>query len=333
MLGASETPGFQDPFRSSSGSSGVPEPVPEGHAVTFEDSYRVAADGDDDRDIDNDIACCEFTLPDAGDERRFERMLSRRVFLFYWLVCVFARLAESANVLSSGLGVSLPGQLWTAIFVLCSSAAVTEPSFRAACEARAHYLMAGYMLTNHLVRVVLLHSLSDDKRDVHVRRVYASMRTPLFYLFTVLIGFCLAFIGCGKPRFQAAFTAAHLALSFLVTRAAGAAFGPQGPMWLAWAITLCVANGLVYGVLKPLWLRSRRGANEALKCRVEQLGREKERVVWEWQLDVSRRAPRLEPGDGGGSSSPEDYSDRSKRLGGVVLAGSPTSLPSVDLDF
>lgn len=330
MLGASEIP---IPFRSSSGSSGVPEPVPEGHAVTFEDSYRVAADGDDDRDIDNDIACCEFTLPDAGDERRFERMLSRRVFLFYWLVCVFARLAESANVLSSGLGVSLPGQLWTAIFVLCSSAAVTEPSFRAACEARAHYLMAGYMLTNHLVRVVLLHSLSDDKRDVHVRRVYASMRTPLFYLFTVLIGFCLAFIGCGKPRFQAAFTAAHLALSFLVTRAAGADFGPQGPMWLAWAVTLCAANGLVYGVLKPLWLRSRRGANEALKCRVEQLGREKERVVWEWQLDVSRRAPRPEPGDGGGSSSPEDYSDRSKRLGGVVLAGSPTSLPSVDLDF
>ena len=86
-------------------------------------------------------------------------------------------------------------------------------------------------------------------------------------------------------------------------------------------------------MLKPLWLRSRRGANEALKRRVEQLGREKERVVWEWQLDVSRRAPRPEPGDGGGGSSPPDDGDRSKRLGGVVLAGSPTSLPGVDLDF
>ena len=73
----------------------------------------------------------------ARRRRRFERMLSRRVFLFYWLVCVFARLAESANVLSSGLGVSLPGQLWTAIFVLCSSAAVTEPSFRAAPRTSA----------------------------------------------------------------------------------------------------------------------------------------------------------------------------------------------------
>ena len=85
MLGASETPGFQAQvhhvvpiaFRSSSGSSGVPEPVPEGHAVTFEDSYRVAADGDDDRDI-NDIACCEFTLPDAGDERRAASRDARR---------------------------------------------------------------------------------------------------------------------------------------------------------------------------------------------------------------------------------------------------------------
>ena len=102
------------------------------------------------------LVVCDALVAPAVTTRRAS---SLRAYKTPDLVSVFARLAESANVLSSGLGVSLPGQLWTAIFVLCSSAAVTEPSFRAACEARAHYLMAGYMLTNHLVRVVLLDAL------------------------------------------------------------------------------------------------------------------------------------------------------------------------------
>ena len=40
-------------------SSGVPEPVPEDHVVTFGESNRVAMSRSRD---DDDVACCAFTL-------------------------------------------------------------------------------------------------------------------------------------------------------------------------------------------------------------------------------------------------------------------------------
>jgi hypothetical protein len=77
--------------------------------------------------------------------------------------------------------------------------------------------------------------------------------------------------------------------------------------------------------LKPLWFRAQRGASEALKRRVAQLGREKERVTWEWKLDVSRLArPRadVEPDDDDDEDSAVDarlldgvFGDRSERPG------------------
>ena len=79
----------------------------------------------------DETAAEKFRAVAAADDR-FERLVRRRVFLLYWLLCVANRLAESADVLNSGLGASLPGQLWTAMFVIASSAAVTEPAFRAA---------------------------------------------------------------------------------------------------------------------------------------------------------------------------------------------------------
>ena len=321
-------------YKGSNGSlsSGVPEPVPEDHVVTFGESNRVAVSRSRD---DDDVACFAFTLPDAGDDRRFDLLLRRRVVAFWWLLCVVARLAESTNIVNSGLGNSAASQIWTAALVVSASVTATAPPpFQAACLERAHHISLAYTLVTHFVRLLRVYELSDAAREVEIRVVYASIRrSPIYYVLIVLQGFCVAFVCNGRLAFQALYVMLHLSISFAVTRAAGADFDEVAPSAFAWVVAVVAANGVVYGVLKPLWLRAQRGANEALKKRVEQLGREKERIVWEWQLDVSRLAPRL-PDDDEDISSPPDDGDRSKRPGDVVLAGSPNaSLGDLDLDF
>ena len=140
-------------------------------------------------------------------------------------------------------------------------------------------------------------------------RVYASLRHPLYYAITVLLGACLALVCCGDVAFQALYAAAHFAASVAVTRAARADLGEQRDIWLVWATAVVGANAAVYGLWKPLWVRGQRGAGDDLKRRVARLARRRP------------GAPRREP-DGD-----------AKRPGDVVLADPPAPLPGVDLGF
>ena len=81
-------------------------------------------------------------------------------------------------------------------------------------------------------------------------RVYASLRHPLYYAITVLLGACLALICCGDVAFQALYAAAHFAVSVAVTRAARADLGEQRAIWLVWATAVVGANAAVYGLSK-----------------------------------------------------------------------------------
>ena len=126
--------------------------------------------------------CCEFRLA-ADDERRFERLLRRRVALFYWLLLVALRLFESSRYVTSGVGSHVSGAAWTAFFVAASTAAATaSPPARAYCLARAHYALYAYLLTNHSLRLIRNATLDDAEREAEVARVAAYLHHPLNYV-------------------------------------------------------------------------------------------------------------------------------------------------------
>ena len=129
----------------------------------------------------------------------------------------------------------------------------------------------------------------------------------------------------GEAKFQAAFVGENLGASLGLIRVAGADPRRFAPQLGAWTAAVVASNVCVYGVLKPLWMRAQARVTSDLRQRVEQLGREKERVTWEWQLDVSRLArPRadVEPDDGDDEDAVIDarlldgvFGDRSERPG------------------
>ena len=314
-------------YKHSDSSCGMPESVPEDHVATFDESNRVAVATGRDDDDDDDVPACAFRLPDASDERRFAHALRRRAFVFWWLLCVAARLAESTGVVESGLGTSAASRHFTAMFMIFSSGAATAGKrFQRACLERTHLIALAYMLLSHFVRVVRISGLSDGEREFQMRWLYATLRSsPAYYVMTALQGFCVAFMCDGHLAFQAFYAALHVGVCVAVSNFAGADFREVAPSVALWVASIAAGNGVTFCALKPLWFRAQRGASEALKRRVAQLGREKERVTWEWQLDVSRLArPRadVEPDDGDDEDAAVDaslldgvFGDRSERPG------------------
>ena len=125
----------------SASSSGMPESVPEDYVATFDESNRVAVATGRDDDGDDDVPTCAFRLPDASDERRFARALRRRAFVFWWLLCVAVRLAESTGFVESGLGASAASRHFGAMFMIFSSGAATAGKrFQRACLERTHLI-------------------------------------------------------------------------------------------------------------------------------------------------------------------------------------------------
>ena len=277
--------------------------------------------------------CFEFRLA-ADDERRFERLLRRRVALFYWLLLVALRLFESSRYVTSGVGSHVSGAAWTALFVAASTAAATaSPVTRAYCLARAHYALYAYLLTNHSLRLIRNATLDDAEREAEVARVASYLHHPLNYVVVLCHGVCLSLIFSRNVGFQVLYVCTNASLSVAVGRAAGAnALDHYLAPLLAWAASVAAGNAFIFAVLKPTWVKAQRAGNPALERRVDELSREKARVAWEWQLDVARLDRDPEPGAVALPDAP-DGTFLPKDAGGVALEGSPESLGDVDLGF
>ena len=154
------------------------------------DAFKTTAAGTDAARHDTRAAHLDRELARARDDHKqllrvsdYEQLLRRRVALFYWALCVFSRVAESAGLKTNGAG-GAAGQIYTVLVVLLSTAAVlfASPAFQAACLRNSPYVVALFRAGNHVVRALHLAQLSDDERARVFLRARATHDHPLHYV-------------------------------------------------------------------------------------------------------------------------------------------------------
>ena len=189
--------------------------------------------------------------------------------LVYWAVCVFARVAESAGFVATGVG-GAAGQIWTALIVLASTACFfASPALQAACLRNAHYLVACYRVGNHVVRVLHLALLSDVERAREILRTRDMCAGPLHYVLIILYGVCHSFMLGDNLKFKYAFALLNVGPQLAMIHAFGADLGDFMAPISVWAASMLLADGTVFGIMRPLWLQAQRAARvDDLKARV-----------------------------------------------------------------
>jgi hypothetical protein len=249
-----------------------------------------------------------------GDEVEFARHLRTRCIHSYWLLISAARLAETVGELRTGVGrgtFDLPLTitclaLWL-FFAIDSRAPASDESVSRKIVDLSHYLVLAYMSVRHALMLVYLMGLSESQGAEERRNLYECSARPAYYAFCFLLGFFMPLTCSGEAKFQAAFVGENLGASLGLIRVAGADPRRFAPQLGAWTAAVVASNVCVYGVLKPLWIRAQARVTSDLRQRVEQLGREKERITWELQLEAKRSRDR---GGGVPGSATEPESTR-----------------------
>ena len=189
--------------------------------------------------------------------------------LVYWAVCVFARVAESAGFVATGVG-GAAGHIWTAVVVVASTACFfASPALQAACLRKLPYIGACYRAGNNLLRALHLAPLSDVERAREYLRVRDTCAAPLHYVLVILYGVCHSFMLGDNLKFEYAFALLNVGPQLAMLHAFGADLGDfMGPISV-WAASMLVADGTVFGIMRPLWLQAQRAARvDDLKARV-----------------------------------------------------------------
>ena len=230
-----------------------------------------------------------------GDEVEFARHLRTRCIHPYWLLISAARLAETVGQLRTGVGrgtFDLPLTitclaLWL-FFAIDSRAPASDESASRKIVDLSHYLVLAYMSVCHALMLVYLMGLSESQGAEERRNLYECIARPAYYAFCFLLGFFMPLTCSGEATFQAVFVGENLGASLGLIRVAGADPRRFAPQLGTWTAAVVASNVCVYGVLKPLWMRAQARVTSDLRQRVEQLGREKERITWELQLETNR---------------------------------------------
>ncbi|KAH8052700.1 hypothetical protein JL721_10820 [Aureococcus anophagefferens] len=240
-----------------------------------------AAPRDDVREADLDRE------PARSRDEPLEQLLRRRAALLLWAVVVFACVAESAGLIATGAG-GAAGQIWTALVVVASTACFfASPASQAACLRNAHYLVACFTFGNHALRAPSHAAL---RRRARTRaRARASACHPLYYVLVAFQGICHSFITGGQFKlFQYGFAVVNVGLSLAVIRGAGADASDFLTPLVGWVLTVLLADGCFFVLVRPLWLESQRAADRQLEIRVDRVRRARARIAAERRQDAPR---------------------------------------------
>jgi len=260
------------------------------------DAFKATAAGTDAARHDTRAADLDRELARARDDHKqllrvsdYEQLLRRRVALVCWAVCLVARVAESAGLIATGAG-GAAGQIWTALVVVASTACFfASPASQAACLRSAHYLVACFTFGNHALRALRLTQLSDDERAHELSRARASACHPLYYVLVAFQGICHSFITGGQFKlFQYGFAVVNVGLSLAVIRGAGADASDFLTPLVGWVLTVLLADGCFFVLVRPLWLESQRAADRQLEIRVDRVRRARARIAAERRQDAPR---------------------------------------------
>ena len=279
-------------YRSKSRSTGVPEP--DDDEAILETDETDEADGAEDGDPTPTAAICLLRLKDKTDEAKFASFLCARCAPVYWGLVLLARCACLFGLAPTGVGQSGPGQALTAIMV-CGTTTLffVPPATRRKWVDRTPWLILGQLMTTYAIRAWrLAHMPLDYDVDDEMREILEYFATDAFRVHMAVSGLSLPLICGGAPGFQALFLGLNIVCASATSWFVG--LGGRDTTMIAKLFALnfvavVAGNGLVYGVLKPLWVSGSLSTNEAdLQRRIDQLTNEKERITWEWQLDAMR---------------------------------------------
>ena len=263
--------------------------------------------GDDDA-----LTAFRARLANVGDEAEFARHFRARCIHFYWLLLSAARLAETIGQLRSGVGRGTFDLPWTIaclafwLFFAHASASGAVVSHR--IVDLSHFLVLTYMAVCHVLMLVYITGLSESQSAEERRNLYAYSAHPVYYAFCFLLGFFMPLTCSGEVKVQCLFVCENLGASLALIRIGGADPRRFTLQFSTWAAAVLVSNGAIYGVLKPLWMcaQARVPTSDArLKQRVEQLGREKERLAWELELATAWTTDSDDGGVPESTSAPE----------------------------
>ncbi|KAH8045903.1 hypothetical protein JL722_13954 [Aureococcus anophagefferens] len=104
-----------------------------------------------------------------------------------------------------------------------------------------------------------------------------------------LEGICHSFITGGQFKlFQYGFAVVNVGLSLAVIRGAGADASDFLTPLVGWVLTVLLADGCFFVLVRPLWLESQRAADRQLEIRVDRVRRARARIAAERRQDAPR---------------------------------------------
>ena len=131
--------------------------------------------------------------------------------------------------------------------------------------------------------------LSDDERAHELSRARASACHPLYYVLVAFQGICHSFITGGQFKlFQYGFAVVNVGLSLAVIRGAGADASDFLTPLVGWVLTVLLADGCFFVLVRPRWLESQRAADRQLEIRVDRVRRARARIAAERRQDAPR---------------------------------------------
>ena len=296
--------------RLKSRSTGAPEPddaavVDTGTAPSRRGSW-------DDGDDSPPRASCAFRLADASAEAAFAKLLRERCVAVYWALILAARCGEVCRLAPTGVGGGVLDRLLTAALVAATAAFAAAPaSKRRAWVDRSPRIILGHVLVKYAIRLWRVgHFAETYDVDGEVRRIYEFLDSDANLVYTVVAGVALPLICGASLRFQALFVGLNAACGLGTASLVGPDVPRIARAFALWLGAVGGGNGLVFGVLKPLWLSGAVSTSRGdLQRRVDQLANEKERITWEWQLDAMRNRERKKPESDAASSSSDAAHD------------------------